>query len=536
MKSTKDTTKYTTQENTSPITIRNLKTIRDLKKEAKVSMRRNYAACMMIVIVLSILIVGLPSISRDIDASSSIIKSFDIKPINKELTKIEKGLSLLQKDTNIGKDSKRGVIHDIYTKTMSVGNLGLAAANNIDKAIFANKLSTRIINLLSVLPTLAFAIFVKYMLIIGRARFFLETRKYSATPIGRVTFVYRVYGMMSVVRALFWKVLWLVIWTFTIVGLPIKLYSYSMVEYILAENPKVGAREALQLSKAMTKGYKRKVFLLDLSFLPWLLLGLVTFCITRYTYSDILYYASKAEMYAELRGLYLARTDKLACAETSLKDTYLFCHYTETENENQYPRELYFLRRRPDINALRYDYKRNYSPENIILMFFIFSFIGYVWEVFLAFLTTGQFINRGSMYGPWIPIYGAGGIAMLLLLRKFIDRPIVTFFLTMVVAGLIEYISATYIYMTTGLEYWSYKGYFFNIQGRVSLEGLLAFGLLGCGGIYLFAPVADHFLNKISRKIRLTIMTILLVCFLTDGVIVHFHPHTGYDITSDLNQ
>ncbi len=56
----------------------------------------------------------------------------------------------------------------------------------------------------------------------------------------------------------------------------IKAYSYSMAMYILAENPEIGALEAINRSKAMMNGHKMELFVLQLSFIGWHLLGAVT--------------------------------------------------------------------------------------------------------------------------------------------------------------------------------------------------------------------------------------------------------------------
>ncbi len=63
---------------------------------------------------------------------------------------------------------------------------------------------------------------------------------------------------------------------FVIPGI-IKAFSYSMSYYILAENPDMTAREALNESKAIMHGHKMDLFVLELSFIPWLLLVIVTF-------------------------------------------------------------------------------------------------------------------------------------------------------------------------------------------------------------------------------------------------------------------
>ncbi len=57
----------------------------------------------------------------------------------------------------------------------------------------------------------------------------------------------------------------------------VKTYAYSMAPYVLAENPNMKAREALKVSKRITKGHKWELFVLQLSFFWWHLLGAITF-------------------------------------------------------------------------------------------------------------------------------------------------------------------------------------------------------------------------------------------------------------------
>ena len=56
----------------------------------------------------------------------------------------------------------------------------------------------------------------------------------------------------------------------------IKSISYSMTFYILAENPELSGIEAINRSKAMMEGHKMEYFILQLSFIGWILLGAIT--------------------------------------------------------------------------------------------------------------------------------------------------------------------------------------------------------------------------------------------------------------------
>jgi uncharacterized membrane protein len=73
-----------------------------------------------------------------------------------------------------------------------------------------------------------------------------------------------------------------------------------MVPYILADNPNIGARRAIELSNRMTYGHKFDMFILDLSFLGWYLLGALCLGIGVFFVKPY-EYATEAELYLTLR-------------------------------------------------------------------------------------------------------------------------------------------------------------------------------------------------------------------------------------------
>ena len=60
------------------------------------------------------------------------------------------------------------------------------------------------------------------------------------------------------------------------IGTIVLSYAYSMVPYLLRDYPELSAREALRTSKQMMKGHKWDLFVLDLSFIGWILLGIMS--------------------------------------------------------------------------------------------------------------------------------------------------------------------------------------------------------------------------------------------------------------------
>ncbi len=80
----------------------------------------------------------------------------------------------------------------------------------------------------------------------------------------------------------------------------IKSYSYRMTTYILAENPSIGKRRAIELSREMTYGEKLDIFVLDLSFIGWYILGVLALGVG-VLFVQPYYDATNAALYLKLR-------------------------------------------------------------------------------------------------------------------------------------------------------------------------------------------------------------------------------------------
>lgn len=81
----------------------------------------------------------------------------------------------------------------------------------------------------------------------------------------------------------------------------IKTYAYAMVPYILSEEPELNYRDAIDRSIEMTNGHKWRMFVLDLSFIGWYLLGAML-CFVGTFFVHPYYYATQAELYLTLKG------------------------------------------------------------------------------------------------------------------------------------------------------------------------------------------------------------------------------------------
>jgi uncharacterized membrane protein len=81
----------------------------------------------------------------------------------------------------------------------------------------------------------------------------------------------------------------------------IKSYSYAMTPYILLDRPELSATDAIKESEKMMDGHKMDLFILDLSFIGWVLLSMLT-CGILVLYVEPYMMATKAAFYLELKG------------------------------------------------------------------------------------------------------------------------------------------------------------------------------------------------------------------------------------------
>lgn len=425
------------------------------------------------------------------------------------------------------------------------------------------------------------------------ARMFLEGRVYEDVPVHRFLHFLHIRRWTKAALIMFRATLYQLLWCFTIVGGIIKEYSYRMVPFIAAENPDISPSEAITLSRKMMDGHKLECFVLDLTFVGWKVLSMLTFTVSGRLFSNPYKEATFSEYYVYLRQL--AKEKNLEGSEL-LKDQYLFekadrmdllyayekeidaiaqpkppkkerkgifafiadvfgVIFVEDKEEREYDafmanREKYLalssemsgkaypsrLGLHPVAEKQKKDRglycERHYSIWSLIMLFFTFAVIGWVWEVSLHLVSDGEFVNRGVLHGPWLPIYGTGGVLILVVLNKFRSKPILEFTTTIVLCGCVEYFTAWYLEATHGgQKWWDYSGYFLNLHGRICAEGLLVFGLGGMAIVYVAGPFLDNLFRKIKMQIMIPICAALLVVYCGDQMYSSKHPNTGKGIT-----
>lgn len=150
---------------------------------------------------------------------------------------------------------------------------------------------------------LLFKIFIGNPVQVGKNRFFMESRQtLSSAGVGKVFWVFGCGYYLNVVKIMFLRDLFTFLWSLLLLIPGIyKGYEYAMIPYILSENPEADSRDVFAVTKDMMAGNRFQLFLLELSFIGWYLLGLLLCCVGGLLvmpYQD----AAVAELYDYLRG------------------------------------------------------------------------------------------------------------------------------------------------------------------------------------------------------------------------------------------
>lgn len=165
-----------------------------------------------------------------------------------------------------------------------------------------------------------------------------------------------------------------------------------------------------------------------------------------------------------------------------------------------------------NMKNYKFDFKMNMCKY--LLIFFAGSFAGYIYEVIFYLLFDHELVNRGFLYGPYLPVYGFGAVILVLLLKKFKKNPLVVFLFAMFVTGVVEYFTGYLMWQIYHKMWWDYTGLFLNIDGYVCLRSVLTFGIGGILLIYLIEPLICKFISNIKKKVyRVSCLLLFIIVF-----------------------
>ena len=158
----------------------------------------------------------------------------------------------------------------------------------------------------------------------------------------------------------------------------------------------------------------------------------------------------------------------------------------------------------------------SYTQTQWLLLFFRYCLLGWLWETAYVSLRRREWVNRGFLYGPWLPIYGGGAIVVLFVTLPVAANLPLVFLLGMLSATALEYVTGAVMERLFHMRYWDYSNQPLNVNGYVCLPVSLAWGGFSLLMVEFLHPPIDRFILRIPSSAAEAAALLLAVLFTVD--------------------
>ena len=151
-----------------------------------------------------------------------------------------------------------------------------------------------------------------------------------------------------------------------------------------------------------------------------------------------------------------------------------------------------------------------------LLFFFIYCFLGWVWESCYVSIKKREWINRGFLHGPMLPIYGSGAIIVLLCTIGVRDQVILIFIFGMTGATILEYVTGACMERLFRVRYWDYSHMPLNLKGYICLPVSLGWGVFSVLLMRVIHVPIENLVLQIPERIAEVVSVVCSSAFAVD--------------------
>lgn len=156
------------------------------------------------------------------------------------------------------------------------------------------------------------------------------------------------------------------------------------------------------------------------------------------------------------------------------------------------------------------------SFYSILWYFLLYSVLGWCIEVGFNSIRTGKFVNRGFLNGPLCPIYGFGGVAVIVYLQPLNDAPLLLYVASVLLTSALELVGGYLLKTLFHTRWWDYTDQRFNVGGYICLKFSLAWGVACLFLIYVLHPPLAQLVELIPHVIGIILLIILYLPLISD--------------------
>ena len=159
-----------------------------------------------------------------------------------------------------------------------------------------------------------------------------------------------------------------------------------------------------------------------------------------------------------------------------------------------------------------------YTLGQWLLFFFLYCFLGWVWESCYVSARQRRWVNRGFLHGPLLPIYGFGAVIILWATLPVRGSLPLIFLLWMLAATALEYVTGAAMEALFKVRYWDYSGKPFNLNGHICLTCSLAWGAFSVLLVKVLHPPFENLVLRLPAFLADALACVLTVYFTADTV------------------
>lgn len=159
-----------------------------------------------------------------------------------------------------------------------------------------------------------------------------------------------------------------------------------------------------------------------------------------------------------------------------------------------------------------------YTLGQWLLFFFLYCFLGWVWESCYVSARQRRWVNRGFLHGPLLPIYGFGAVIILWATLPVRGSLPLIFLLGMLAATALEYVTGAAMEALFKVRYWDYSGKPFNLNGHICLTCSLAWGAFSVLLVKVLHPPFEDLVLRLPAFLADALACVLTVYFTADTV------------------
>lgn len=155
-----------------------------------------------------------------------------------------------------------------------------------------------------------------------------------------------------------------------------------------------------------------------------------------------------------------------------------------------------------------------FSIYNILWLFFIYSFLGWIFETVMSTLRQRKFVNRGFVNGPFCIMYGITAVLMAVGLQEL--NGFWLFLFSAVYATVVEWISGHLIEKAFKERWWDYSEIKWNLDGYICLPASVLWGIFGYITVHWGNAFLSHLLSLLPVLLARILLITLAVILITD--------------------